>query len=35
MIKRREELPAGVTGFETGGTLSAEDHRDVLLPALT
>ncbi|GAA1114260.1 hypothetical protein GCM10009663_63640 [Kitasatospora arboriphila] len=35
MIKRLEDLPAGVIGFETGGTLSAEDYRDVLLPALT
>ncbi|MEW1912565.1 STAS/SEC14 domain-containing protein [Kitasatospora sp. NPDC085895] len=35
MIERLEDLPAGVIGFETGGTLSAEDYRDVLLPALT
>ncbi|PBC70681.1 SpoIIAA-like protein [Streptomyces sp. TLI_235] len=34
MITKLEDLPAGVIGFETAGTLSAEDYRDVLLPAL-
>lgn len=27
-------MPAGVTGFETVGTIKAEDYRDVVLPAL-
>ena len=27
-------MPAGVVGFETVGTLKAEDYRDVVLPAL-
>ncbi|WP_030277441.1 STAS/SEC14 domain-containing protein [Streptomyces sp. NRRL B-24484] len=35
MIQQLDDLPEGVIGFETGGTLSAEDYRDVLLPALT
>ena len=34
MIKELTDLPAGVTGFETSGTLKAEDYRDVVLPAL-
>ncbi|MFF2750280.1 STAS/SEC14 domain-containing protein [Kitasatospora sp. NPDC058048] len=34
MIERLDGLPAGVIGFEAGGTLSAEDYRDVLLPSL-
>ena len=27
-------MPAGVVGFETAGTLKAEDYRDVVVPAL-
>ncbi|MEV6105247.1 STAS/SEC14 domain-containing protein [Streptomyces sp. NPDC051940] len=27
-------MPAGVVGFEASGKLSAEDYRDVVLPAL-
>ena len=34
MIKELSDLPAGVTGFEITGTVSAEDYRDVVLPAL-
>jgi hypothetical protein len=34
MIKELDGLPAGVIGFEAGGTLHAEDYRDVILPAL-
>lgn len=34
MIKELDGLPAGVIGFETAGKLSAEDYRDVVLPAL-
>jgi len=34
MIKELSGLPAGVIGFETTGQLSAEDYRDVVLPAL-
>ena len=34
MIKELDGMPAGVTGFETSGTVRAEDYRDVVLPAL-
>jgi hypothetical protein len=34
MIKELDGLPAGVVGFEATGQLSAEDYRDVVLPAL-
>jgi hypothetical protein len=34
MIKELDGLPPGVIGFETAGKLSAEDYRDVVLPAL-
>ncbi|MBP0449234.1 STAS/SEC14 domain-containing protein [Kitasatospora sp. RG8] len=34
MINRLGDLPAGVVGFEAGGRLSAEDYRDVVLPAV-
>ena len=34
MIKELSDLPPGVVGFEVAGTLSAEDYRDVVLPAL-
>jgi len=34
VIKELSSLPAGVIGFEATGTLSAEDYRDVILPAL-
>ena len=34
MIKELADLPPGVVGFEVGGTLRAEDYRDVVLPAL-
>jgi hypothetical protein len=34
VIEKLDGLPAPVIGFETGGRLSAEDYRDVLLPAL-
>ena len=34
MIKELADLPPGVVGFELGGTLRAEDYRDVVLPAL-
>ena len=34
MIKELSDLPPGVVGFEAAGTLSAEDYRDVVLPAL-
>jgi hypothetical protein len=34
MIKELDGMPAGVIGFETTGTLRAEDYRDVVLPAL-
>jgi hypothetical protein len=34
MITELSGLPAGVIGFETSGTLHAEDYRDVLLPAV-
>ncbi|MFD9128196.1 STAS/SEC14 domain-containing protein [Kitasatospora sp. NPDC059571] len=34
MIEQLEDMPAGVIGFTAGGRLSAEDYRDVVLPAL-
>ncbi|MER7579596.1 STAS/SEC14 domain-containing protein [Kitasatospora sp. NPDC097691] len=34
MIEKLDGLPENVIGFEAGGKLSAEDYRDVLLPAL-
>jgi hypothetical protein len=34
VIKELSDLPPGVVGFEVGGTLSAEDYRDVVLPVL-
>jgi hypothetical protein len=34
MIKDLADLPPGVIGFETSGTVRAEDYRDVILPAL-
>jgi hypothetical protein len=34
MIKELGGLPPGVIGFEAAGKLSAEDYRDVVLPAL-
>ena len=34
MIKELADLPPGVVGFEVGGTLRAEDYRDVVLPAV-
>ena len=34
MIKELDDMPDGVTGFETSGKLRAEDYRDVVLPAL-
>lgn len=34
MITELEGLPSRVIGFEASGKLSAEDYRDVVLPAL-
>jgi hypothetical protein len=34
MIKKLDDLPSGVIGFEVEGKLQAEDYRDVVLPAL-
>jgi hypothetical protein len=34
MIKKLDDLPAGVIGFEATGKIAAEDYRDVILPAL-
>lgn len=34
MIRRLEDMPAGVLGFEATGRLTAEDYTDVLSPAL-
>jgi hypothetical protein len=34
VIAQMTNLPTGVIGFETGGTIRAEDYRDVVLPAL-
>ncbi|MFI5526961.1 STAS/SEC14 domain-containing protein [Kitasatospora sp. NPDC051853] len=35
VVEKLSALPEGVIGFEIGGKLSAEDYRDVLIPALT
>jgi hypothetical protein len=34
VIEKLDGMPEGVIGFEAAGKLSAEDYRDVLLPAL-
>jgi hypothetical protein len=34
MLNQIPGLPSGVIGFEASGKLTAEDYRDVLLPAL-
>jgi hypothetical protein len=34
MLKELPGMPAGVVGFEVGGTVRAEDYRDVVIPAL-
>jgi hypothetical protein len=34
MIKKLEDLPDGVIGFEVAGKIEAEDYRDVVLPAI-
>ena len=34
MIKQLNDLPAGIVGFEASGKLSANDYRDVVIPAL-
>jgi hypothetical protein len=34
MITQLDGLPEGVIGFEAGGKITAEDYRDVVLPAL-
>ncbi|HEY2640896.1 MAG TPA: STAS/SEC14 domain-containing protein [Streptosporangiaceae bacterium] len=34
MIKELPGMPTGVIGFEASGKLTAEDYRDVVLPAL-
>jgi hypothetical protein len=34
MIEELSGLPPGVTGFEISGKVSAEDYRDVVLPAV-
>ena len=34
MIKDLADLPPGVIGFEIGGTVHAEDYRDIVLPAV-
>ena len=34
MIKALSDMPPGVIGFEAAGKLTAEDYRDVVLPAL-
>lgn len=34
MIRELDGLPPGVIGFEAAGKLTAEDYRDVVLPAL-
>jgi hypothetical protein len=34
MIKKLEDLPDGVVGFEVAGKIEAEDYRDVVLPAI-
>jgi hypothetical protein len=34
MIKKLDNLPDGVIGFEVAGKIQAEDYRDIVLPAL-
>jgi hypothetical protein len=34
MITLMSDLPAGVIGFEVRGTVTTEDYRDVVIPAL-
>jgi len=34
MIKKLEDLPDGVIGFEVDGKIAAEDYRDVVIPAV-
>src|SRR5262249_30433189 len=34
MIKPLDDMPPGVIGFETHGTIQAEDYRDVVLPTI-
>ncbi|MBN9621252.1 MAG: STAS/SEC14 domain-containing protein [Actinobacteria bacterium] len=34
MIEALNELPAGVVGFRVTGTVTAEDFRDVVIPAV-
>jgi hypothetical protein len=34
MLDKITDLPEGVIGFEVSGKLTAEDYRDVLLPAV-
>jgi hypothetical protein len=34
MITELSDLPSGVTGFEVTGTVTVEDYRGVVLPAL-
>ena len=34
MLKRIENLPAGVIGVEASGTVTAQDYRDVLIPLI-
>jgi hypothetical protein len=35
MIKVLEDLPEGVVGLEASGKVTAEDYRDVMVPALS
>lgn len=35
MITQLDDMPAGVIGFEATGKLTAEDYRDVVIPAVT
>ncbi|MFE0458586.1 STAS/SEC14 domain-containing protein [Kitasatospora sp. NPDC058965] len=35
VVEELTGLPVGVIGFELGGKLSADDYRDVLIPAIT
>jgi hypothetical protein len=34
VIEKLDGMPEGVLGFEAGGKMTAEDYKDVLLPAL-
>jgi len=34
MLEKIAGVPEGVIGFEVSGKLTAEDYRDVLLPAI-